>query len=214
MLDLWSKTDPVWLRYALANLDEILLDHAHCEKKAASTALSLIFRYPEYPTLAAPLSRLAREELGHFERMLELLQARNIGFRRQRPSPYAGQLMQMVRDHEPSKALDTLLCCSIIEARSCERMQLLSSALHDDDLKNLYGSLLESEARHHREYVALARSLDVASEADLRTRLRELAEHEAMVLAEGAKHIRACALEGQQPSATEHPEGPLPRLHS
>src|SRR5690606_3638517 len=106
-------TDHSWAERAREHLPEILLDHAHCEKKAASTALSLIFRYPERPTLAVPLSRLAREELAHFEEVIAALRERGLEFQRQTPSPYAARLMAAVRTHEPMRLLDTLLCCAL-----------------------------------------------------------------------------------------------------
>jgi tRNA-(ms[2]io[6]A)-hydroxylase len=197
MLSLASVTDRAWLARALANLDEILVDHAHCEKKAASTALSLLFKYPERHAMLTPLARLAREELTHFEEVLGHLEARGIGFRHQVPSPYAGQLLAAVRPTQPATLLDTLLCAALIEARSCERMTLLADALAGvstdttnsttidsasaADLAGLYRSLLASEARHHRAYVDLAG--EVAPRAEVQERLAELARHEALVLA-------------------------------
>ncbi len=186
MLNLASETDERWLDLVLPHLDVLLLDHAHCEKKAASTAVGLIFRYPEYPQLALPLSELAREELEHFELVVKLMRERGQEFRRLRPSPYAARLLEGTRGQEPHRLLDTLLCCALIEARSCERMKLLSERLPDIDaeLAELYGSLLASEARHHRSYVDLARACELADEATIKRRLAELAEHEARVLAE------------------------------
>jgi tRNA-(ms[2]io[6]A)-hydroxylase len=181
MLSLASTTDRAWVERARAHLDEILLDHAHCEKKAASTAVSLLFKYAERGELLATLSQLAREELGHFETVLGHLAARGVAFRHQVPSPYAGQLMKAVRAREPGRLVDTLLCSALIEARSCERMRLLAAALDDPALAGLYRGLLAAEARHHESYVALARA--VAPEAHVRLRLRELALHEAAVLA-------------------------------
>ena len=181
MLSLVSATDPVWVARALAGLDEILLDHAHCEKKAASTALSLVFKYPEQGGLPEALSRLAREELAHFEEVLGHLRARGIPFRRQVPSPYAAELMRAVRPAEPARLLDTLLCMALVEARSCERMKLLADALADPALAALYRGLLASEARHHQAYVDLAARF--FPDIEVRARLRDLAAHEAAVLA-------------------------------
>jgi len=181
LLNLQSTTDPAWLRRALAGLDDVLLDHAHCEKKAASTAVNLLFRYPDHAALLRPLARLAREELGHFEEVLSHLAARGLTFRRQVPSPYAGKLLAAVRPAEPERLVDTLLCLALIEARSCERMKLLAVAL-DGDLASLYRGLLACEARHHQTYVDLAAT--VATPDAVRRRLTELAAHEARVLAE------------------------------
>jgi tRNA-(ms[2]io[6]A)-hydroxylase len=181
MLHLASTTGPAWLARALAHLDEILVDHAHCEKKAASTAVSLLFRYPERTALLRPLSRLAREELRHFEQVVGVLAARGVPLGRQVPSPYAAQLMAAVRPEEPGRLLDTLLCMGLIEARSCERLQLLAGAVPDPDLAELFGGLLASEARHHRTYTTLASR--VATSTEVRDRLADLARHEASVIA-------------------------------
>ena len=181
MLHLASTTDTAWLARALAHLDEILVDHAHCEKKAASTALSLLFRYPEQSELLIPLARLAREELAHFEDVLDRLRARGIGLYRQRPSPYASGLMAGVRAAEPGRLVDTLLCMALIEARSCERLQLLAGAVEEGELAAFFGSLVAGEARHHRAYVDLAER--VAPVDEVSRRLDELARHEASVLA-------------------------------
>jgi tRNA 2-(methylsulfanyl)-N6-isopentenyladenosine37 hydroxylase len=193
MLHLASESTSDWGHRALADIDEILLDHAHCEKKAASTALSMIFRYPEQPRLMVPMSELAREELEHFELVVALIRKRGGEFRRQEPSPYAARLMTAVRTPQPARLLDTLLCASLIEARSCERMQQLARTLAErggatpghelHELYMLYSGLLASEARHHATYVELARACVDVSEAELQARLRELAEHEAAVIA-------------------------------
>jgi tRNA-(ms[2]io[6]A)-hydroxylase len=182
VLHLASRTDPSWVGRAMAHLDEVLLDHAHCEKKAASTAINLIFRYPDHASLMRPLSALAREELEHFETMLKVLDARGIPFRRQKPSAYAGRLMKVVRAGEPARMLDTLLVCAFIEARSCERMQLLSAAFADPLLEKVYCELLAAEARHHTTYVGLAEEI-FGGEATAE-RLETVALHEAQQLAE------------------------------
>jgi tRNA-(ms[2]io[6]A)-hydroxylase len=188
MLHLAAPTRDSWIPEAIDHLDVILLDHAHCEKKAASTAMNLIFRYIERPSLMQPLSALAREELTHFEQMLDVLEARGVPFVRIEPSPYAGRLMKAVRRDEPHRLLDTLLCCSLIEARSCERMKLLSEHLPEPALAALYGSLLASEARHHHGYVEQATALFGREPA--RARLRELADHEAACLAQPSPAVR------------------------
>jgi len=176
-----APSDPGWAARAVAHLDEVLVDHAHCEKKAASTAVSLLFTYAEHTALLAPLARLAREELVHFERVLAALGARGVPFGHQLPSPYANRLRSAIRPDEPARLLDTLLCLSLIEARSCERMRLLAAALEPDPLADLYHGLVEAESRHHDVYVELASG--VAREAAVRARLAELARHEAAVLA-------------------------------
>ena len=180
MLKLASKTDPAWVERVERNLPELLLDHAHCEKKAASTAVSLIFRYPDFTEMIRPLSEIAREELEHFELMLDLLESRGETFRKLSPSPYAGKLLSRLRTTDTEKLIDTLLCCALIEARSCERMTLLSHHLTCPTLRSFYGELLESEARHFSVYVSLARRL--APNEEVSARLSELANWEAEII--------------------------------
>ena len=184
MLSLAAPTDPAWAEEAAHALDEVLVDHAHCEKKAAGMAVQLLFRYPQHGFLLEPLSRLAREELGHFEEVLRCLERRGLAFRRQKPSPYAGRLREEIRTGEPGHLVDTLLCCALIEARSCERFGLLAEAIDDTELASFYRGLLAAEARHHRVYVELASELE--SQGKIRARLAELAAHEAAIVAEGS----------------------------
>jgi tRNA-(ms[2]io[6]A)-hydroxylase len=181
MLRLAAPTDPAWAARVLAHVDEILVDHAHCEKKAASSALRLLFRYPERTALLAPLSQLAREELAHFEEVLRHLERRGVPFRHQVPSAYADGLLKAVRRDEPARLLVLLLVHGLIEARSCERLGRLAEATPDPALADLWRGLLASEARHHQAYAALASQ--VAPPDVVRERLRVLAEHEAAVLA-------------------------------
>lgn len=176
-----SATDPAWAARVLDDLDEVLIDHAHCEKKAASSALSLLFRYPEQGELLGGLSSLAREELAHFEQVLGHLRRRGVGLRHQVPSPYAAGLLRAVRPAEPARLVDTLLCMALIEARSHERLALLGDVLPDPALQAFYGMLAAAEARHQERYVELACS--VAAPADVERRLAALARHEAAVLA-------------------------------
>lgn len=190
MLRLQSETPVEWVNQAVGEVEELLIDHAHCEKKAASTAINLIFRYPEYSQLLTPLSELAREELEHFEIVLAELRARGKEYRRLKPSAYAGKLMTIVRKAEPHKMLDTFLCCALIEARSCERMKLLSEAFRpvDEGLATLYHGLLASEARHHSLYLDLA--LSIFDQDEVMRRLHELSAHETQVLEERGPELR------------------------
>jgi tRNA-(ms[2]io[6]A)-hydroxylase len=170
-----SRSEPGWAAHALAHLGEVLVDHAHLERKAAGTALRLLFQYPDRLALQAPLAALAREELAHFEETLAHLARRGVAFGRQQPSQYAGR--------DPERLVDTLLCCALIESRSCERLGLLAEALEpvDAELAHFYSELERAEARHQNLYVELAQS--VASRDDVRARLAELAKHEAAVVA-------------------------------
>jgi tRNA-(ms[2]io[6]A)-hydroxylase len=184
MLRLAAPTAPSWVPFAVAHLDRVLLDHAHLEKKAAGAAVALLFRHPERPALQAPLARLARDELAHFEQALAQLARRGIPFAPQRPGSYAGRLHAEVRPAGPERLLDQLLVAALIEARSCERMGLLAAALRPDDaeLARWLEGLLAAEARHHGAYVALAR--EVVAAAEVAARLEGLARHEATVVAE------------------------------
>jgi tRNA-(ms[2]io[6]A)-hydroxylase len=188
MLSLAEKTDPAWVARVRPHLDELLLDHAHCEKKAAGAAVKLLFAYPHHRFLQEPLARLAREELEHFERMLAVLDARGIAYRSLPPSPYGARLHAHVRRDEPERALDVLLVAALIEARSCERMRLLAEHLPDAELAAVFRELLAGEARHHRLYLDLAARL--AGEDAARDRLRALAGIEAAILREPAPFAR------------------------
>lgn len=188
MLNLSSTTAPDWSERIQADLAPVLLDHAHCEKKAASTALGLIFKHQDRPELCAQLSALAREELEHFERCLDLLRDRGIAFGRLTPSPYAKRLHGACRTEEPAKSVDVLLCCGLIEARSCERMKILSETLPDTELAAFYGELLASEARHHTTYVDLACLFE--ERPQVMARLEELSQFEAEVIASAPAEAR------------------------
>ena len=181
MLRLASSTPSSWAAVQKQNLAEGLLDHAHCEKKAASTALALLFRYQHLTDLVRPLSELAREELEHFEQCLTVLKEQGVRFVRQKPSPYAARLRAACRESEPERLMDTLLCCALIEARSCERMKLLAEEL-DEPLATFYRELLDCEARHFTTYVAMARRHFDHAEVD--ARLQELAAHEAEIISD------------------------------
>jgi tRNA-(ms[2]io[6]A)-hydroxylase len=188
VLNLAAETEQGWAEAVGRHLPELLLDHAHCEKKAASTAINLVFKYQWIPALMAPLSAHAREELEHFELCLRALDERGWAFGPLEPSPYAARLFRAVRHGEPERLVDTLLVMSLIEARSCERMKLLAESLPDPALAGLYRSLLASEARHHTTFVDLAATI-VGREA-VKQRLPALAAHEAEVLAELPREAR------------------------
>ena len=152
---LGSETPDAWVNNALDNQDLMLIDHAHCEKKAATTALNLINRYPHDDELLHKMSRLAREELRHFEQVLKFIKQRKLRFSNLSASRYAAKLREHVRTHEPAKLADILIIGAFIEARSCERFAKIAPLL-DDDLAEFYLSLLKSESRHYRDYLTLA----------------------------------------------------------
>jgi len=153
---LLCATPPAWVEWALQNPSTLLIDHANCEKKAASTALNLMYRYVEHGPLLQKLSRLAREELRHFEQVIAIMQARGVEYEQISASRYAGRLRGAVRSAEPQRLVDTLLVGAVIEARSCERFARLAPYL-DAELEQFYTSLLKSEGRHYQDYLGLAK---------------------------------------------------------
>lgn len=177
-----NKTSEDWIDLAISNPMEILLDHAHCERKAAGVALQLMFRYVSEPGLSEVLSPLAREELEHFERVLSILNARGKKLQKLASPPYGATLAKNICKDEPLRMLDSFLVAGLIEARSHERMKLLSIHSPDIELRNLYADLLKSEARHFGIYWKLA---DERFERNLLTsRLEELAKVESDALLE------------------------------
>ncbi|TVP88310.1 MAG: tRNA-(ms[2]io[6]A)-hydroxylase [Pseudomonadaceae bacterium] len=158
-----------WLEQARHHPEELLIDHANCEKKAAATALNLMFRYIDKPDLLQKMSRLAREELRHFEQVTALMAKRGVAYKGLSASHYAQRLRSEVRTSDPGKLIDTLIVGAFIEARSCERFARLAPQL-DEELADFYRSLLKSEARHYQDYLNLARQYadeDIAPRIDV-----------------------------------------------
>jgi len=172
---LLCATPNEWIASALAEPGLLLLDHANCEKKAASTAIQLMYRYVSDFELLHKMSRLAREELRHFEQVITLMEARGIPYEQISASRYAAELRKPIRTHEPGRLIDTLIIGGIIEARSCERFARLAPHL-DEELQRFYLSLLKSEARHFQDYLQLAQK--VAGEADIAERVNFFLERE------------------------------------
>lgn len=191
MLNLQSTSTEAWLRQVDESLEEVLIDHAHCEHKAAATAMSLMGAYIDNQDLCVEMTRIVEEELEHFHMVIKLLESRGIEFRRQQPGHYGKELKALVRPTEPDRAVDRLLVGSLIEARSCERFNMLADHVDDQELADFYRSLFESEARHHTTYVRLAKTF--ADDETVKTRLQELASLEAEIIGRG---------------------NPLPRMHS
>ncbi len=183
MLNLHSTSPDRWLKQVDENLAEVLIDHAHCEKKAAGTAMNLLFAYVDNEELCREMTVIVSEELEHFHMVIALLKQRGIEFRRLKPSQYGRRLNDLVRKQEPDRAVDRLLVAGLIEARSCERFGLLREHLPDRELADFYDSLFESEARHHTTYIRLAKMF--GSDEAVRVRLAELADEEAKIIAEG-----------------------------
>ena len=181
---LLAPTPAAWVHGAARRWPELLADHANCEKKAASTALALMFAYPEDRALAMRLSKLAREELRHFEQVDELMRKAEVPYLRRKPGRYASRLRDALITHEPKRKLDLLLSGALIEARSCERFRLLGAlpegAGLPPEVAALYARLQASEARHFELYLRLAQTHAEQAEAgDWRRRLVELATIEA-----------------------------------
>lgn len=178
-----SATPKEWLDEACNRLPEMLLDHANCELKAASTALGFLYRYPDRGALAQRMSKLAREELRHFEQVRSIMDDMEVPFERLSASRYAGRLRDAARPTEPHKLLDMLLIGALIEARSCERFARIAPRL-PETLGRFYAGLLASEARHFEHYIAFARSECALSDAEIEARLADLKNIEAKLISE------------------------------
>ncbi|MCG3175059.1 MAG: hypothetical protein GMKNLPBB_03395 [Myxococcota bacterium] len=180
MLRLRTPTPPGWTQVVLAGFDAFLADHACCEYKAVSSAMSLLSRYPDHPGMVEPLIAFCREEMEHFHRMVRVLEQRGLRWIPGAADRYAEALMKHVRKSEPGRLLDRLLVPAIIEARSCERFMLLLEALPPGEIKDLYEDLTRSEARHHGFFLRLARNYFPAEE--IQQRLDELLDAEDAII--------------------------------
>jgi len=158
------------------------VDHAHCEKKAAANALSLLQMYPELPDLPAQMARLAREESAHLARVLDLMAARGLTLTKDAGDPYAQGLQKLIRNPSAERKVDRLLVAAVIEARSCERLSLLAEGLEDPALRRFYGELAQSEDGHQSLFYRLAVTAS-GDEAVVRERLEALLAREAEVIA-------------------------------
>lgn len=177
---LCQPTHDSWLQQALSNLNVILLDHSHCERKAAGVAVNMLFRYPSHESLIHQLTVIAKEELEHFEQVNQWLAKKGIPLAPLKPSPYGATLKDAIRRHEPYRLLDSLLVSALIEARSHERLGLLADHCPDVDLAKFYRSLMASEARHYGIYWVLATQYFDRETVD--ERLPELAKLESDIL--------------------------------
>lgn len=172
------ETSEDWVIEALRNQKTLLIDHANCEKKAASTALSLIYRYPDNYDLVNKMSKLIREEMRHFEQVIHIMRIRGIKYHNIDASRYASGLRKMIRTYEPARLVDTLIVGAYIEARSCERFSKLAPNL-DEDLEKFYLSLLRSESRHFQDYLHLAKNIPDVSFDD---RIKAIGEKELVLI--------------------------------
>jgi tRNA-(ms[2]io[6]A)-hydroxylase len=203
MLGLKVETDAVWVEEAMRDLDRVLVDHAHCEMKAATNALSLVARHPESASLVRALTELAREEIEHFQRVLVVLEARSLPLGPPPVDDYVASLRSAAqadtRGPKLGPLVDRLLVGALIEARSCERFKLLAAALEkagEQEVSAFYTELLAAEARHYRSFVDLAVESSLASGAsrdDVLSRLEVLAEREGAIVQGLARRSKARA---------------------
>ncbi|WP_204138150.1 tRNA-(ms[2]io[6]A)-hydroxylase [Halomicronema sp. CCY15110] len=188
---LQTPTAPAWVEQAIAHLDTVLLDHSHCERKAAGVALNLMCRYPSSEKLVRALTAIAQEELSHFELVNQWLERRQVSLRPLPAPPYGTGLSKQIRREEPGRMLDSLLVAALIEARSHERLGLLAAHCPEPELAQFYRNLMASEARHYGAYWVLATTY--FDRETVNARLAELSAVESTLL------------------LTLHPE---PRVHS
>ncbi|HEY2031915.1 MAG TPA: tRNA isopentenyl-2-thiomethyl-A-37 hydroxylase MiaE [Myxococcales bacterium] len=172
-------TSPRWTALAVERFDEVLVDHAHCEKKAVAHALSMLAAFPREPGLPRAMARLAREEAGHLGQVLSLMDKRGLSLDRDAGDPYAQGLQAQVRQPHAERLLDRLIVSALIEARSEERLRLLSMHLPDEELRGFYRRLADSEAGHCSLFLRLARKQPGCEE-----RLAELLDVEAHLIRE------------------------------
>lgn len=176
MLHLHQSTDKGWFDRIAPHLNTVLLDHTHLEKRAASAAMNMMFRYTKHTELARALAEVVHEEMEHFTQMLDILEDRGVTYDKMEPADYAGILMKATTKQDPDALLDKLLVSSLIEARSCERFGILADRIDDSELADFYRDLMVSEARHHTLYTNIARKIFEAER--VAERLDELARVE------------------------------------
>lgn len=182
MLGLVLPTDPRWVNIAEKNIRDILIDHAYCEQKAASSCISLIIQYPEMEKVVETLTPIVAEEWGHFERVMEELKKRKMTFGMPRKDEYVEQLAKVIRKGGSRKdqLVEKLLMNALIEARSCERFRLLWKEINDTELSKFYYELMVSEAGHYKTFIALAKQYK--EEAWVENRWKELLADEAEIV--------------------------------
>ncbi len=176
-----AATPAAWLEMACRSVEVLAVDHANCEKKAASTALALMFAYAEDLHLTQRMSRLAREELRHYEQVAKLMRTLGIAPRRLAPGRYGMGLRRLVARAEPQREVDLMICGALIEARSCERFAALAPRI-GGPLGALFAGLHAAEARHHEMYLDLAHRAARRAGAPLEARLEQFAAHEAELI--------------------------------
>lgn len=181
MFKLRLLTDPRWANIAEGNLEEILTDHAWCEQKATTNAITLITMLSEYPAIVTELLKIAQEELDHFQQVHEIIKKRGYTFGRERKDDYVGQLMKfIVRGSREDYIIDRMLFAAMIEARSCERFRVLTENIKDEELKTFYRDLMISEANHYTTFITFARELGNTEKVN--QRWEEWLDYEAEII--------------------------------
>lgn len=192
MLRLKHATDPRWADLVGKDIEEVLTDHAYCEQKAASTAISMIVKFPEYPELVQEMSLLAQEEMDHFKRVHDIIVARNLKLGRERKDEYVGELLGFMKKDGSRvvQLVEKLLFAAMIEARSCERFRVLSENIEDEELAAFYRELMASEAGHYRMFLQLARKFGKPDGVDVDARWEEFLRFEAEMIQRYEKTAR------------------------
>lgn len=180
MLCLKNKTNPGWIKVAIKNLPSVVMDHAHCEKKAAGTGTSLLSTYFDKKEISLAMSDLVEEEIGHYRSVINILDKMGLTLGRDEGDEYAKSLLSSVNKNEPMRMMDRLITAGIIEARSCERLQILAENIENLELKKFYKELSDSEAGHYVTFIKLAKLY--FDEELVRKRLDELTQIEAEII--------------------------------
>ena len=187
MLGLKLPTDPRWVNIVEKNIEEILTDHAYCEQKAASNAISIIVRFPEYPDIVAEMTAICREEMEHFGMVHQKLLDRGYNLGRERKDEYVNDLLKFINKGGTriQQLVDRLLFAAMIEARSCERFRVLSEHIEDEDLRTFYRDLMVSEANHYTAFLGFARKYGKGM--DVEARWQDFLDYEAGIIAKYGK---------------------------
>ncbi len=190
MLGLKLPTDPFWVKNVVENnLEDILSDHAYCEQKAASNAISIMVNFPEYPELAKRMAALAREELEHYEQVLEKIQKKGLTLGRERKDEYVNQIRKFMNHNGSRKSIliERLLFAAMIEARSCERFKVLAEHISDKDLARFYNTLMISEANHYTLFIKWAKEIAKDTDIDVDKRWKQYLDYEASIITQYGK---------------------------
>lgn len=184
MLGLKLETDPRWIDVANKNIEQVLIDHAFCEQKAASNAISIIVQFPQYIDLVKDMTAICIEEMEHFEMVHNKLLERGLNLGFERKDPYVNDLLKFLKRNisgtKECQFVNQMLFAAMIEARSCERFKILSEKLTDQDLKEFYRNLMESEARHYTTFLKYARKY--ATSIDVEKRWQDLLSFEGSLM--------------------------------